>query len=146
MQERIANDLIAAMKSGDRQSADALKMLKSALQNGRIAVGRDLTEEEVLRIVRKEIKSRSDARDMYAANGRQDLADKEESERVLYEQYVPVQLDIDTIDAIIAQCSQDLGDQAVFAKLMPAVMGVIAGRADGRVVAERVKHFCEARS
>lgn len=146
MQEQIAKDLIVAMKSRDRQSADALKMLKSALQNARITAGHDLSEEEALRVVRKEIKSRADARDMYAANGRQDLADKEESERVLYEQYVPAQLGPDKIDDIITQVARSLGDEQTFAKLMPTVMGAVAGRADGRVVAERVKSFCEGRT
>lgn len=144
MQEQIAKDLIAAMKSGDKATAECLKMLKSALQMAQIAHGSPLDDAAVERVIRKEMKSRSDARDMYAANGRQELADKEESERVLYEKYVPQQLSADDVDAVVASQAATL-DDVVFSRLMPLVMQELKGKADGRLVSERVKAFVEGR-
>lgn len=144
MQEQIAKDLVAAMKSGDRATADSLKMLKTALQMAQIAQGGTLDDATVERVIRKEMKARCDARDMYATNGRPELAGKEEAERVLYEKYVPKQMDATEIDSIIADKASGL-EAVAFAQLMPLVMQELKGKADGRVVSERVKAFVEGR-
>jgi hypothetical protein len=143
MQGKIDGDINEALKKGDRPKAEALRLLKSALINARIATGRELTDEEAIRVIRKEIKSRIEARDLYATNDRAELAKKEEFERTTYAVYIPKELDQNELKSIITKVSQDLKDELSFSKLMPAVMEAVAGKADGRVVSELVKKYLE---
>lgn len=138
----IVNDNInAALKSGDSATVEALRLLKSSLMNAKIALGHDVTEAEAIKVAQKEIKSRIEARDMYAANGRPELAEKEEFQRSVYEAYVPAALSESEIDAVIADQAALLAEGYGFAQLMPKVMQAVAGKADGRTVGERVKEF-----
>lgn len=138
----IVNDNInAALKSGDTATVEALRLLKSSLMNAKIALGHELTEAEAIKVAQKEIKSRIEARDVYAANGRPELAAKEEFQRGVYETFVPAALTDTEIDAIINEQASKLDVGYGFAQLMPKVMQSVAGKADGRVVGERVKAF-----
>jgi uncharacterized protein len=142
MVDKIQADVIAALKSGDKATADALRLLMSAFTNARIALGHDLTDEEATKVIKKEIKSRIEARDLFAANDRQEQADKEEFERQTYAKYVPAELDESAIDALVATAAETV-EELSFAKLMPATMQAAKGQADGKLVAERVKAFLE---
>lgn len=141
MLETVNNAITAALKSGDKATAEALRLLKSSLMYAKIAVGHDLSEAESIKIVQKEIKARIEARDVFAANNRPELAKKEEFERSVYAPYVPAGLSSDEVDAIIAEQAAVLGSDYTFAQLMPKVMQAIAGKADGREVFEKVKAF-----
>lgn len=141
MLDKVNQDITTALKAGDKPTAEALKLVKSALMYARIAAGHDLNEEEATKIIRKEMKSRVEARDMYRNNDRPELADKEEFERATYAKYVPEELGESAIDAVISEQAKALGSDATFAQLMPKVMQALAGKADGKVVSERVKVF-----
>jgi uncharacterized protein len=131
----------AALKSGDTATVEALRLLKSSLMNAKIALGHELTETEAIKVAQKEIKSRVEARDVYAANGRPELAAKEEFQRGVYETYVPAALTEAEIDTIISEQASMLDADYGFAQLMPKVMQAVAGKADGRMVGDRVKAF-----
>jgi uncharacterized protein YqeY len=141
MIDQVDSDITSALKGGDRTTASALKMLKNALANARIAKNDVLTEEEDLRVVRKEIKSRVEARDLYATNNRQELAAKEEFERSLFSRYVPVELTQNQLDDAILSASQSMDGTKEFSKLMPATIKIVSGRVDGKTVSEAVKKF-----
>ena len=143
MLDRIASDINAALKRGDKATAEALRLLKSALMNAKIAAGHDLSDEEAAKVIRKEMKSRVEARDLFAANDRSEQAAKEEFERSVYAGYVPEQLSEADIDALIEKVVSELGASPQFAQVMPATMKAAAGRADGKLVADRVKLFLE---
>lgn len=142
MLDRVQNDLNAALKAGDRKTAAALRLLLSELKNTKINSGGELTEEKSTACVKKEIKKRVEARDMFSQNDRQEQATQEEFERALYATYVPAELSADSIDEIIASAANEL-TETKFATLMPAVMKAAKGQADGRLVSERVKMFIE---
>jgi hypothetical protein len=144
MLEKISQDINAALKSGDKATAEALRLLKSALLNGKIAVGHELNDDESIAVVRREIKARIEARDLFSDNDRQSQADKEEFERILFSKYVPEQLTAEVIDGLIAETSSELIDSN-FGTLMSAVMKKINGKADGKLVSERVKYFLEGK-
>jgi uncharacterized protein YqeY len=146
MQPKIDNDLKLALKGGDKNTTEALRFLKSVLINAKIALGHELSDEEAIKVIRKEIKLRAEARDMYAAAKRQELADKEEFERQLYVSYVPQELNQAQILDIINKVAQNLSQPLTFAQIMPAVMNELAGRADGRVVSETVQEYLNSRS
>lgn len=143
MQDRIGSDINAALKRGDKATAEALRLLKSALMNARISAGHELNEDEAVKVIRKEIKSRIEARDLFAANGRDEQAAKEEFERSTYAAYVPEQLSAVDIDLLITTAAASFGEAPTFSQLMPTVMQAAAGKADGRLVAERVKLYIE---
>jgi uncharacterized protein YqeY len=141
MYDKIQEDIKSALKSGDRSTADILKFLKSKLDNTKIELGRDLNDEEVMRVIRREIKSRIEARDIYIQNNRQELANKEEAERLIYEKYLPSDLNDEEITKIIEQASSEVGDSREFAKIMPIAMKLVAGRANGKRVSEAVNNY-----
>jgi uncharacterized protein YqeY len=141
MQQKIDADIKTALIGGDKQTAEALRFLKSILINAKISVQHDLDDLEVARVIRKEIKSRQEAKELYIANQRPELADKEEFEAKLYSKYVPQEMSQEQVIEIIkstAGAQDGLGD---FAKLMPEIMKAVAGRADGKLVADTLKEY-----
>lgn len=142
MLERVQTDANAALRAGDRKTAGALRMLYSALKNAQIANGRELSEAQAITVVKKEIKQRVEARDIFAANGRETQAAQEEFERSLYSQYAPAELSMAQIDEIIIRVAKDVND-TTFAKIMPLAMRESKGNADGKIVSERVKKYIE---
>lgn len=141
MLDKIDNDIRDSLKSGDKARAESLKFLKSVLVNAKIAAGHDLSDEETFKIIRKEVKSRTEARDLYATGGRSELAAKEEYERNLYLGYVPLELSHSQIAEIVDKCAKEIKKELSFAQLMPAVMKQVAGRADGKTVSEIVNKY-----
>ena len=141
MLDKVSQDINAALKTGDKPRAEALRLLKGAMVNTRIALGHELSDEEAEKVIRKEMKSRVEARDIFAANNRPEQAAKEEFERSVYAGYVPEQLGEADIDALIEQAAET--SELQFSQLMPATMKLAAGKADGKLVAERVKAFIE---
>ncbi len=142
MLDRVHNDTNAALKAGDKKTAEALRLLYSALKYAQIENGGSLADDKAIQVIKKEMKRRVEARDLYAANGREDRAAQEEFERTLYSQYAPAELSADEIDVIIATVAKNASELS-FAKVMPLVMRETKGNADGRLVSERVKHYLE---
>ena len=143
MLNRVHSDSNAALKAGDKKTAEALRLLYSALKNAQIEDGGALADERAIQVIKKEMKKRVEARDLYAEHGRQEQAAQEEFERTLYSQYAPTELSVDQIDAIIRTVSANAPEQT-FAKIMPLVMREVKGNADGRLVSERVKIYIES--
>jgi uncharacterized protein len=142
MLDRVHNDTTAALKAGDKKTAEALRFLYSALKNAQIEAGGALADDKAISVIKKEMKKRVEARDLYAANGREQQAAQEEFERTLYSQYAPAELTAEQIDAIILTVAKDVTEPA-FAKIMPLVMKEAKGNADGRLVSDRVKQYLE---
>lgn len=143
MLDRVHSDSNAALKAGDKKTAEALRLLYSALKNAQIEDGGALADERAIQVIKKEMKKRVEARDLYAEHGRQEKAAQEEFERTLYSQYAPTELSVEQIDAIIRTVSANAPEQT-FAKIMPLVMREAKGNADGRLVSERVKIYIES--
>jgi hypothetical protein len=142
MQDKVSQDINVALKSGEKPTVEALRLLKSALMNAKIAAGHDLTDDEAIAVIRKEMKSRIEARDLFSENGRLEQAHQEEFERELYSRYTPKQLSQDDIDSFIKLVISE-NSEANFGMVMSQVMKKCAGNADGKLVTERVKYFLE---
>ena len=136
---RIQNDLVAAMKKRDELSLSVLRMLKSAIQMAQIEKGRDLalSEDEVLVIVRRLIKQRHEAAEMYRAGGAQDRADRELEEAKVLDSYQPEQLSDEEIEKIVTDILPLVG--ATGLKDMGKVMGKAVAAVKGRAEGERIK-------
>lgn len=136
---KLQEDLKTALKSGASDVAGTIRMLQAAIQNEHIAKGKDkeLTEEDIMGVLRKEAKKRRESLDIFTTAGRLDLAQKEEKELALIKGYLPAELSDDEIDAIVGEVKAAGGSD--FGKVMGAVMAKVAGRAESGRVSAAVK-------
>lgn len=142
--ETIHDALKAAMKSGDAARRDTIRLLESALKNVAIekrAPVTELSDEDVVAVLRRLLKQRRESAESYRAGGREDLAEKEEAEIALIDEYLPAAMSDDDIRAIVAEAKTETGafSKADFGKLMGATAKKVAGRADGNTVRKFVE-------
>jgi uncharacterized protein YqeY len=135
----VAEDLKAALKSGDTFQRDALRFLSSALKNEAIDLRKpltDLTDEETEAVIRRSVKQRRDSITSYRTGGREDLAVKEEAELHLLEKYLPAELSAEEVEKIVAAVIAEAGPFTGkdMGKVMGLVMKKIANRASGDAV------------
>ena len=139
---RIQNDLVEAMKMRDDLRLSVLRMLKSAAQMAQIEKGKDipLTDDEVIVLVRRLIKQRNEAAEMYKSGGAQDRAQKELDEIKVLDSYLPEQMPEEEIMKIIAEISSQVGASGPkdMGKVMGKTMAELKGRADGGKVKDLV--------
>jgi uncharacterized protein YqeY len=142
LRETIDTDIIQALKSGAKDKLSTLRMLSAALKNKQIDKRRPLTEEEVAETVRSLIKQRKDSIEQFGKGGRQDLVDKESAEVAVLEVYLPQQMSRDELEVMIRDAVTQTGAQGAkdMGKVMKALIPLVAGRADGKLLSELVKH------
>ena len=129
---RLQGDMNAARKSQDKAGTLLLSTVLSEVKNKKIELQKDPTDADVIDVLRKSIKRRRESIEMYAKGGRQDLADKEQSEAAALEKYLPAQVSDDelraAVKAAIASGATQIG--AVMGKVLPQ----FKGRAEGGVI------------
>ena len=142
LREKIDADVKEALKSGAKEKVSTLRMLNAALKNKQIDKRRPLTEEEVVETVRTLIKQRKDSIEQFTKGGRQDLVDKETAEVTVLEAYLPAQLSREEVDAMVREAIAQTGAQGAkdMGKVMKALLPLVGGRADGKLVSELVKN------
>lgn len=139
----LQHDLTEAMRAKDRVRAGTIRMALTAIATEEVAgkEHRELSEEEVLRVVTKEAKKRREAAEAYTGAGRAELAEQEEAELAVLEVYLPAPLD----DAELARLAQEtvaelgVSGMAGMGQVMKAVQPKVAGRAEGGRVAAAVR-------
>ena len=138
---RVEKEFVASMKARDAARTSALRMVKAALKNKQIDKRAPLTDGEVQDTVRSLIKQRKDSIEQFTKGGRQDLADKEAAEVAVLEVYLPQQLAKDEVEKIVREVIAQTGAQGAkdMGKVMKALVPVLAGRADNKLVSELVK-------
>jgi uncharacterized protein YqeY len=134
--DRVKDDLAAARKAGERDRVGTLSLVLSELQKAAKDGGSD-----ELAVLRRERKRRQEAARAFRDGGRPELADAEDAEAVLIEAYLPAELSDDELRTIVAAAVAQTGASSPqeLGKVMPVVMGQVAGRADGRRVSQQVK-------
>lgn len=142
LKDKIRADLTTAMKAREKETTGTLRMLLSALtQEETTGIKHELSDEEVLKVIAREIKKRRESAEVYAANNRQELADVELREATILEAYQPVQLSdgelTALIDATIAEIGAETGAE-VGMKQMGQVMKATTAKAAGRVDGKRL--------
>jgi len=140
LQTTLDTDYKTALKAHDEQAVSVYRMLKSAVKNAEIDARHELSDEETISVLQKEVKRRREAATIFKDGGRPELAAKEEADIPLIEKYLPAQMtdeDLATIvKEIIAAQSATAQD---FGKVMGAVMAKVKGQADGSRVTPLVK-------
>ncbi len=135
MREKITADLKTAMKAGDRQKVDALRLINAALKDKDIearGVGKTLSEDDVLALLQKMIKSRQESLDIYEKNNRPDLADKERGEIAVISSYLPSQMSEAEVAEAIKAAVAELGASSIkdMGKVVAALKAKYTGRMD----------------
>ncbi|KAG0162329.1 hypothetical protein DFQ30_002309 [Apophysomyces sp. BC1015] len=141
LKDRINDDMKAAMRARDSERLLTIRLLLAAIKQREVDERTMLDDTAIVAIVDKLIKQRKDSISQFQSAGREDLVAKESAERVVLQQYMPVQLSdeqvAEQVRAAIAQAgavgSRDMG------KVMALLKGRLAGRADMTVVSARVK-------
>jgi uncharacterized protein YqeY len=135
LRERLHDDTTAAMRSGDALRRDTLRMVQNAIYNIEKAKRITLSEDEVLGVVTREVKTRRESVDAFRKGGREDLVAKEEAEIAILADYLPAALTEDELRALVDQGVAETG--ATSARDLGKVMGWLSprirGRADGKV-------------
>jgi len=142
LRERIDGDIKEALKAGAKDKVSTLRMLSAALKNKQIDKRRPLTDEEVVETVRSLIKQRRDSIEQFGKGGRQDLVDKETAEVAVLEVYLPQQLSREELETMVRDAVAQTGSQGAkdMGKVMKALIPMVGGRADGKLISELVKH------
>ena len=139
--ERIRADQKSSLKAGEKERLSGLRLLSSELQNRRIELGRDLTDEDAIEVLMKALKQRRESEEQFTKGGRPELAASEAAEAEVIRGYLPAQLSDEELNAMIDAAIAEAG--ATTMKDMGAVMGrlmpKLKGRAEGAVVSARVK-------
>ena len=140
---KLNDDMKTAMKAKEKETLQVIRMLKASLQNEQIKVGRDLTEDEELTVLSREMKQRRDSLTEFEKAGREDLAEKVKGEITIVEQYLPAQLTDEEIRQIVAAAIEKTGATSPkeFGKVMGLVMPQVKGKADGNQVNAVVKEL-----
>jgi uncharacterized protein YqeY len=143
--EQVSEDIKAAMLAKDKLRLQALRGMKKEFLEAKTAKGGngELTDETAVKILQKMVKQRKESADIYAAQGRPELAENELAEVAAIEQYLPRQLSAEELEEIVRGIVEQTGAQGP--KDMGRVMGVagkaLAGKAEGRVISEVVKRL-----
>ncbi|EKD91071.1 MAG: hypothetical protein ACD_30C00049G0039 [uncultured bacterium] len=141
METKIKEDLKQAQLNRDEIRLSTLRLLLSEINNSKIQKGSDLTDDEITSVVQKEAKKRRESVESFKKGGREDLAQKEESELKILEAYMPAGLSNEELTKLVEDSINELGANSLadMGKVMSSVMAKVAGRADGSIVSSLVK-------
>jgi uncharacterized protein len=141
LNKKIEEEMIKAAKAKEKIRLSALRMMKNAVHNKEIDLRRELTEAEILQVFAAMVKQRRDSIEQFEKGGRMDLVEKETAELKVVQEFMPQQFSEEDLTAAIEKAVQETGAAGPkdMGKVMKALLPVISGRADGKVVSEKVK-------
>lgn len=130
--EQINSDMVSYMKSKDSFSLGVVRMVKGAIQLEKINKKRDLTDDEVIAVISKQIKMRNDSIQEFAKAGRNDLVEQNQKEVDILNKYMPVQLTDDEINNIISVAFEKINPTSSkdMGLIMKEVSPLLKGKAD----------------
>ncbi|KYG32029.1 GatB/YqeY domain-containing protein [Alkalihalobacillus trypoxylicola] len=134
--ERLNNDMKSAMKNKDKLKLSVIRLVKASLQNEQIKIGRELTDDESLTVLNRELKQRRDSLHEFEQANREDLATKIRDEITILEIYMPEQLSEEELSQLVKDTIAEVGasSKADMGKVMGALMPKVKGKADGSLV------------
>ena len=143
LQKQIMEELKTAMKSKDVVAIQALRAVKSAflLAKTETGAGDDLTEDQEMKIIQKQVKQRKDSAAIFIDQGRQDLADPELAEIAILEKFLPEALSEEAIEKVVLETITKTGAEGMkdMGKVMGMVSKQLAGQADGKTISGIVR-------
>ena len=143
LQKQIMEELKMAMKSKDALALQALRAVKSAflLAKTETGAGDDLTEDQEMKILQKQVKQRKDSAAIFIDQGRKDLADPELAEIAVLEKFLPEALSEDAIEKVVLETIAKTGAEGMkdMGKVLGMVSKQLAGQADGKTISRIVR-------
>jgi hypothetical protein len=143
LKQRLRDDLNAAMKARDELTTATLRMALTAVTTEEVAgkQARELSDDEVLKVLGREAKKRREAAEAFADAGRAQLAERERAERQVLDRYLPAQLDDAELAGLVRAAITESGatSPAQMGLVMKSVVAEVAGRADGKRVSDEVR-------
>ncbi len=138
---KVDQEMVLAAKAVNKMRLSALRMLKNGLHNREIDLKRELNEAEFIQLLSGMVKQRRDSIEQFEKGGRSDLVEKEEAELKVIQEFMPEQMSEAELDAIIADAIRETGAAGVrdMGKVMKILMPKVTGKADGKMVGEKVK-------
>ncbi|WP_405565441.1 GatB/YqeY domain-containing protein [Polaribacter sp. Asnod6-C07] len=143
LQKQVMDKMKEAMKAKDTVALQALRAVKSAflLAKTETGVQKELTEEQEVKIIQKQVKQRKDSAAVFLKQGREDLAEPELIEITVLEQFLPEALSEEKVEEIVKATITNLGASGMqdMGKVMGVVSKELAGQADGKTISTLVK-------
>ena len=141
--KKLEEDLITALKKSDKLKLSVLRMAKAAVKNQQIDKGRELQDEEILAIFSTLAKQRRESIEQFLKGGRDDLVQQESQELLILQSYMPVQLSVEELNAMILQAIKESSAETEgdMGKVMKILAPRIKGVADGKWVNNRVREL-----
>ena len=141
LQQRIESAMREAMLARDVRRTGTLRMAMAAFQNRRIELGRDLTDEDVMEVLSKQMKLRRESIEHFKAAGRDSMVQVEEEESAIIAEFLPQQLSEDEMRVMVTAAIAETGasSPAEMGRVMGTLAPRIKGRADGKVVSDMVR-------
>ena len=144
LKDKITNDMTAAMKAKDADRLSVLRMAKAALMNeqNKRGAGHELSDDESMKVLQTLVKQRKDSIEQYERAGRNELAEKEQTELVVLEDYLPQAASKEEIENAVAEAIDETGASSIkeMGAVMKAAQARLAGKsADGKLISETVK-------
>ncbi len=145
LQEKLQEDLKAAMKSRDSRRLSVIRLAKAAIKNTEIAKKKELGDDEVLEVLNREVKQRRDAIPEFQKGNRPDLVENLEAEIAILMEYLPQQMSEEEIRQVAKEAVAAVGarDARDMGKVMGALMPKVKAKADGRLVNQVVKELLQ---
>jgi uncharacterized protein YqeY len=143
LKDQIASDLKQALKEGDDTRKSTLRLLMSAVHNAEIEKGAELDDGGVLALISKQVKQRHDSAEEFRRGNRQDLVDKEESEAVILQAYLPPAMSREDVEAAARKVIAEVGAQGPrdMGKVMGPLTAQLRGHADGAEISAVVREL-----
>jgi uncharacterized protein YqeY len=148
LKDRLRADLTESMKNQDKLRTATLRMMLAAIQTEEVSgkQARELTDDDVIKVLARESKKRGEAAEIYTQNGRGELAAEEHAEARIIDEYLPTPLNdaevADVVDTAIAEVAEQLGERPSVKHMglvMKAATAIAAGKADGSRISAAVR-------
>ena len=154
LKDKIQQDVKDALKAGDSQKRVTLGMVLGVIKNKELEKraklgkeeGSEVTDDEVLAVIKSEVKKRKEAAEQYEKGGRDELAQKEKEELAILMEYMPEQMSEDAVKVEVKKVIEEIGAKDIkeMGKVMNQVMARLKGKADGGMVSKIVKEELSA--
>ena len=139
--DTIKTDMYKAMKSGDKSRSTALRSALSKIKDKQIEKRDTLKDEEIIKVLKTLVKQRKESISLYKKANRNELADEEENEKKIYEEYLPIMLSDEEVEIIVKDAISDVNAQSMkdIGKVMPKIMKKGKGLIDGKLAQQIVQ-------
>lgn len=141
LKDRLMADMKTAMKEKNQMKKGVINLLRAGLQNEQLELKRELTEEEEIKIVQRELKQTKQSLEEAQKADRQDIVEAEQGKIAIIEEYLPQQMNVEEVKELIS--SLGIPKDAAMGQAIGTVMKEVAGRAEGKTVSQAVKEYLQ---